>query len=70
MIGCDLCSPVVINAGRPPVITLLQRVVNGKGQIQTLTKSTEKVIIDFGCKIENFAHQILVHVRYGVVEGL
>ena len=37
MIGCDLCSPVVINAGRPAVITPLQRVVNGKGQIQTLT---------------------------------
>ena len=49
MIGCDLCSPVVINAGRPAVITLLQRVVNGKGQIQTLTKSTGNLIIDFGC---------------------
>ena len=51
MIGCDLCSPVAINAGRPAVITLLQRVVNGKGQIQTLTKrSTEKVIIDLDVK--------------------
>ena len=48
MIGCDLCSPVVINAGRPAVITPLQRVVNGKGQIQTLTK---KVIIYNGCNI-------------------
>ena len=43
MIGCDLCPPVIMNAGLPAVITLLQRVVNRKGQIQTLRKKEWKM---------------------------
>ena len=45
MIGVDLCPPVVINAGLPAVIALLERVVNRKGQIQSLRNKEWKVRI-------------------------
>ena len=69
MIGCDLCPPVVINAGLPAVIALLERVVNRKGQIQSL-RNIKNGKWGFIMNEEYFHHQILVQVRYGVVQGL
>ena len=69
MIGCDLCPPVVINAGLPAVIALLERVVNRKGQIQSL-RNIKNGKWGFIMNEDYFHHQILVQVRYGVVQGL